>query len=233
MNTKMKKITSLLLALLLVLSCGAAALAADDEAKEEDQDAAEAEETEKEEDLEILGEETEDGYKIRLVNATGTNITGINIKTSEQAEWEFATLLENGGDVVFEKEEACWLCYTPGEEETEDTTYDLQIIWSDWTVGEVHDVKFSDIEEGEVQRAWNSLPYLVYTSIATGEEIDTSADEQATAEAEIAAGTFAYGGAPKSSGSSGSSGGSKSSGGGGSSSGGNSGGCIPGGGMFY
>lgn len=225
MNIKMRKITSLLLALLLVLGCGVFALADDGEPADD-----KAEEAAEEEDLELIGEETEEGYKIRLVNATGTDITGLNIKTSEAVE--YTALM--GEDEVFEQDEACYLCYTPGEEETEETVYDVQVIWSDWTVGELHDVALADIEKGEIQRAWNSLPYLVYTSIETGKEVDTSADEQATAEEEIAAGTFAYGGVTQSSGSSGGSGsGGGSWGGGSGSGGGNSEGCIAGGGMFY
>ena len=211
MNMKLQKILSLLLVLVLILCCAAAASADEEEKEAEDGE---------EEVLDVIGEQTEDGYKIRLVNATGTDITGINIKPADGEE--YTNLMEE--DEVFEQEEASYLCYAPGEEETEETLYDLQIIWSDWTVGELHDVALSDIQEGEIQRAWNSLPYLVYVSVSTGEEVDTSADEQSTAEAEIAAGTWAYGGGSDS----GSSGGSS----GGYSSGGNSGGCITDA-MFY
>ncbi len=190
------------------------------------------------EGLDRIGQETEEGYKVKLTNATGTDIMGMNIQLTTDDTWTWSDELLAEED-MFEKEETALFCYTPGEDEgeaeteaqaqDEQTLYNIQIVFSDWTVGYLHNVLLSDMKEAEIQRAANSLPYLVYTSLASQEEIDTSEAEQAVFEGELASGFWdsVIGGGSSSGGS-----GSGGSSGGSSSGGGNTEGCVGGDALF-
>ena len=217
MKNTMKKLGALLLALVMVLSLGAMAFAEAESAEEEDLSA-----------LARIGEETDTCRMVKITNLTGTDIMGLNIRKS--GEWEFSAELLAEGD-NFEKEEVSLFCYEPetaaeadtatgaeAEEEAEPVLYDIQIVWTDWTVGVLYNVELDDMDEAELQRSWNSLPYIVYKSLESGEEVNTE-------EAE----TAAYLADPANSQSSGGSSSGGSSGGGSSSSGGSYGGdsgCI-------
>ena len=111
-------------------------------------------------------------------------------------------------------------------------------MFTNWTVGYLHNVLLSDMEAADLERAANSLPYLVYTSLGTEEQINTQELEQKAFEGELAAGMWdAVLNAGKSSssggGSSTGSGGGSTSGGGSSSTGGNTTGCVGDGALFY
>ena len=217
MKNTMKKLGALLLALVMVLSMGAMAFAEAESTEEEDLSA-----------LARIGEETDTCRMVKITNLTGTDIMGLNIRKS--GEWEFSGELLAEGD-NFEKEEVSLFCYEPetaseadtatdaeAEEEAEPVLYDIQIVWTDWTVGVLYNVELDDMDEAELQRSWNSLPYIVYKSLESGEEVNTE-------EAE----TAAYLADPANSQSSGGSSSGGSSGGGSSSSGGSYGGdsgCI-------
>ncbi len=190
MKNTLKKLTSILLALAMVLALGCFALAEGEEAPEE---AGEEEEdifdlTEEElAALPRIGEETEDCAAIVLYNAAEGDITSVNIRAKGDAEWSLNMLPDKE---VFEDKEMAVLCFEPEE----DTLYEIQFIFSNYTGSAVHDVDFTDIANAELHRQWNGLVYLVYTSLATEEEVDTSEAEQTLAEEQIAAGSFAYGG---------------------------------------
>ena len=217
MKNTMKKLGALLLALVMVLSMGAMAFAEAESTEEEDLSA-----------LARIGEETDTCRMVKITNLTGTDIMGLNIRKS--GEWEFSGELLAEGD-NFEKAEVSLFCYEPetaseadtatdaeAEEEAEPVLYDIQIVWTDWTVGVLYNVELDDMDEAELQRSWNSLPYIVYKSLASGEDVNTE-------EAE----TAAYLADPANSQSSGGSSSGGSSGGGSSSSGGSYGGdsgCI-------
>ena len=236
LNT-MKKMMALLLALVMVLSLSAAAFAA--EAEEAETETAEA----GEEDLSAydkIGEETDTARFVKLTNMTGTDIMGLNIRKS--GDWQFSDELMADDD-LFEKEETSLFFYeseaaeeageeaeaaeteAEGEaEEAEPVLYDIQIVWSDWTVGVLYNIELDDLDEADIQRSWNSLPYLTYKSLASEEDVNTEEAEQTAyfSSPEYAA----YGGGGSSSSSSGgSSSGGSSSGGSGWSYGGDSG-CI-------
>ena len=164
----MKKLIAFMLVLAVLASMTVCAFAAEQ--------AGDAEPEEEEETLAVIGEETEDGYKVRIVNMTGYDITGLSIKRSDDEEFPDNMMAE---DTVLENEEAAWLCYTPGEEEDEETLYEIQITWSDGDEGVVHDVSLADMEE--VELCWDGRAYLVYTSVSTGEEVDTLIAERTLA----------------------------------------------------
>lgn len=195
-----------------------------------------------------LGEETEGCGMVKLTNQTQDNIMMINIKRSDDWQWSDnllldGDLLEVGESAVLcfelpEAEEPADGAEEPADEgeapadeaeepadgaeaeEAEPVTYDLQIIFVGWTGGSCHNVVLTDVEDAQIMRAWNSIPYLVYTSVSTGEEVDMAEAEQEIATAEYYAQQ--------------SSGGSSSGSGGGSSSGGsNSEGCVGDGALFY
>ena len=222
----MRKYLAIFMALTLALSmlCAVPAFAGKEE-QPDDETKAEAEELDLE-GLDRIGEETEEGYKLVLVNATGSDIMGMNIQKTTDDSWSWSDELLADGD-KFEADETAVFCYTPGEEEDETTTYNIQIVFTDWTVGYLHYVLLSDMNEAELHRAVNSLPYLVYTSLSSEEEIDTSEAEQKAFEGELAAGFWD---SVISSGSG--SGSSSGSGSGGSSSGGSEG-CIGDSGLLY
>ena len=227
LNT-MKKMMALFLALVMVLSLGAAAFAA------EAGEAAEDEAGAGEEDLSAydkIGEETDSARYVKLTNMTGTDIMGLNIRKS--GDWQFSDELMADED-LFEKEETSLFYYEPeADEETEETEaegeeaepvlWDIQIVWSDWTVGVLYNVELDDLAEADIQRSWNSLPYLTYKSLDSEEDVNTEEAEQTAyfSSPEYAA----YGGGGSSSSSGSSSSGGSSSGGSGWSYGGDSG-CI-------
>lgn len=196
-----------------------AAEAPEETAEEPEEETAEEPEAIDLEGLDRIGEETEEGYKVVFTNLTGSEIMGMNIQKSGSDTWDWSAEMLADGD-RFVPDEAAVFCYTPGEGEDEQTTYNVQIVFTDWTVGYLHYVALSDMQQAELHRASNSLPYLVYTSLSSAEQIDTSAAEQKAFEGELEAGFW------DSVVSSGSSSGSSSSGG--SSSGGSSssGGCV-------
>lgn len=211
MRKNLKKLTSMLLALIMVFSLGCFACASGEDEPDRDADEAEDVFDLTEEELAALpriGEETEDCATIVLLNAAEGDITSVNIRASGETEWSL-NLLPDGE--MFEQDEMALLCFEPEE----DVLYDIQFVFSNYTGSAAHDVDFSDIAQAELHRQWNGLVYLVYTSLSTEEEVDTSEAEQTRAEEELAAGTFAYGGGSSSnnnsSGSSGYSGGSTSS----------------------
>ena len=101
---------------------------------------------------------------VKLINDTVNDITVINIRPNWICEWSDNILAEN---VVLEEDKEVVLC-------VELDVYDLHFTFDDWTVGVIHQMDVNDITEAEIQRRWNGLPYLVYTSVSTGEEVDTS-----------------------------------------------------------
>lgn len=156
---------------------------------------------EKEPELELIGTESEDAYKVELKNSTGKNITGVSVKLTEETEYP-ANMLETGD--VFEADESRYLYYaapdaedavegTAEDTEAEDTDaaaegeenadakvvtqgYDIQLTFEDSTTAELHSFPFEDIEEGEICFS-DEVAYVSYTSVSTEDKVETKEAE--------------------------------------------------------
>ena len=200
MKDNVKKLLALLLAMAMVMGLGCAAFADEEPAEQADEDDAVFDLTEEElAALKRIGEETEECAKLVLLNDAEGDIMSVNIRAAGETEWSL-NLLEDGE--LFQAEEMVMLCFEPEA----DTLYDIQFVFSNYTGSAVHDVDFADVEHARLCRQWNGLTYLVYTSVETGEKVDTSEAEQARAEADLTASVS--GGSDEDTSSSGNSGGS-------------------------
>ncbi len=191
MKKNVKKLVAMLLAMAMALGLGCAAFA-DGETDGETDGEADAAAVDEEEDqvfelteeelaaLPRIGEETEECAKLVLFNDAEGDIMSVNIRAAGQTEWSL-NLLEDGE--LFEQEALAVLCFEPAE----DTLYDIQFVFSNYTGSAVHDVDFADVENARLCRQENGLTYLVYTSVESGEKVDTAEAEQARAEADLTA----------------------------------------------
>lgn len=156
----------------------------------------EVQEEKKEEKLEVIGVEKDSEFQVKLTNSTTKNVTGVSVKSSDDAEYP-ANMLK--GSDVFKDKESRLLCYTapkatetPADAKATDKVlepaYDIQLTFEDGTTAVLHSFPFGDIEEGEI--CMEDVAYLKYTSVASKEKVDTKGAEQAVkaqAEAEAAA----------------------------------------------
>lgn len=164
--------------------------------KEEPAKKSETQEEKKEEKLEVIGVEKDSEFQVKLTNSTAKNITGVSVKSSDEAEYPANMLKESD---VFEDKESRLLCYTapkaaeaPADAKATDKVlepaYDIQLTFEDGTTAVLHSFPFGDVEEGEI--CMEDVAYLKYTSVASKEKVDTKGAEQAVkaqAEAEAAA----------------------------------------------
>lgn len=157
--------------------------------------------------LKTLGTKAEGAYEVQIKNATTRPISGVAIKSSEEAD--FTTQLLGEGD-TFAVDEERMLYYLPastatptpaeaaGDEKLLTTAYDIRITFGDdGSTVTLHSFPFGDIEKGDLLAA-DGVGYLNYESVNTKSVIDTKAaelaivaqqvaDAQAAAEAEAAA----------------------------------------------
>ena len=164
--------------------------------KEEPAKKSEIQEEKKEEKLEVIGVEKDSEFQVKLTNSTAKNITGISVKSSDEAEYP-ANMLKEAD--VFKDKESRLLCYTapkaaetPADAKATDKVlepaYDIQLTFEDGTTAVLHSFPFGDVKEGEI--CMEDVAYLKYTSVASKEKVDTKGAEQAVkaqAEAEAAA----------------------------------------------
>ena len=75
----------------------------------------------------------------------------------------------------------------PAEEAEPPVLYDLQVVFSDRSVGVCHGVDLRLLQDVKLLRAWNGVVYLTYTDAATGQPVDMSEAEQAIAAGEAPA----------------------------------------------
>lgn len=157
--------------------------------------------------LKTLGTKAEGAYEVQLKNATTRPISGVAIKSSEEAD--FTTQLLGEGD-TFAADEERMLYYLPaaaatptpaesaGDEKLLTPAYDIRITFGDdGSTVTLHSFPFGDIAKGDLLAA-DGVGYLNYESVNTKSVIDTKAaelaivaqqvaDAQAAAEAEAAA----------------------------------------------
>ncbi len=126
------------------VSCFAAATSAKTTAEADT-----AEETEEaSEDLKTVGEETEDAISFKLKNATTKKITGLAIKTTEDAEFPENMMVADDSFALKEKKtvfftkadtaDAAQSTETAAEDQA--PTYDLHLTFEDQTTADVHGV---------------------------------------------------------------------------------------------
>ena len=156
--------------------------------------------------LKTLGTKAEGAYEVQIKNATTRPISGVAIKSSEEAD--FTTQLLGEGD-TFAVDEERILYYLPaaaatptpaeaaGDEKLLTAAYDIRITFGDDGYPTLDSFPFGDIAKGDLLAA-DGVGYLNYESVNTKSVIDTKAaelaivaqqvaDAQAAAEAEAAA----------------------------------------------
>lgn len=167
-----------------------------------------------EEEVKTIGtaDETDGTYKVRLLNNTGSDISGVSIKLIDETEFPENMMEEND---VFTAGEERDLYYRPETDEAEtaadesaqseasqdgseallDPGYDIQLTFADGRSFILNAFPFEDIEEGELCLE-DDVAFITYTSTSTNQEISTkeaqlaikaAAESQAAAEAEAAA----------------------------------------------
>ena len=151
--------------------------------------------------LKTLGTKAEGAYEVQIKNATTRPISGVAIKSSEEAD--FTTQLLGEGD-TFAVDEERILYYLPaaaatptpaeaaGDEKLLTAAYDIRITFGDdGSTVTLHSFPFGDISKGDLLAA-DGVGYLNYESVNTKSVIDTKAAElaivaQQVADAQVAA----------------------------------------------
>ena len=143
--------------------------------------------------LKTLGTKAEGAYEVQLKNATTRPISGVAIKSSEEAD--FTTQLLGEGD-IFAVDEERMLYYLPaaaatptpasGDEKLITTAYDIRITFGDdGSTVTLHSFPFGDIAKGDLLAA-EGVGYLNYESVSTKSVIDTKAAELAIVAQQVA-----------------------------------------------
>lgn len=165
---------------------------ADADAAEETEEAAEEtsdETSEEAEDLKTVGEETEDAIRFKLKNATTKKITGLAIKTSEDAEFPENMMAADDSFALKEKkmvfftkaEDAASTGATEETSEDQAPTYDLHLTFEDQTTADVHGVALEDLVT-LVIREKNGIVYGTYQKQSDKEKASTYDTEKALAD---------------------------------------------------
>ena len=167
------------------VSCFAAATSAKTTAEADT-----AEETEEaSEDLKTVGEETEDAISFKLKNATTKKITGLAIKTTEDAEFPENMMAADDSFALKEKKtvfftkadtaDAAQSTETAAEDQA--PTYDLHLTFEDQTTADVHGVALEDLVT-LVIREKNGIVYGTYQKQSDKEKASTYDTEKALAD---------------------------------------------------
>lgn len=145
--------------------------------------------------LKTLGTKAEGAYEVQIKNATTRPISGVAIKSSEEAD--FTTQLLGEGD-NFAVDEERILYYLPaaaatptpaeaaGDEKLLTAAYDIRITFGDdGSTVTLHSFPFGDIAKGDLLAA-DGVGYLNYESVNTKSVIDTKAAELAIVAQQVA-----------------------------------------------
>ncbi len=180
---KMKKILTIALILLclFMIGCG----------KEEKQEEGKEEIPEKEQSYESVGNESEDALQVLLTNQTGLEITGMSVKSSQEAEYP-ANMLRGGQTVS--PDEKVMFYYTVEEKKEEpeapaqnegdgilsdavvNITYSLQVTCADGTILEATLFPIEDMSEAALCYEEEVL-YLTYKSKTDESQVSTKEAE--------------------------------------------------------
>lgn len=149
-----------------------------------------------------IGTASQDAVKISAKNETGQAITAVAVKSSFAED--FSDALEQSGDWQSDATAELYLDPAIVEVSSEKTVEgenatvteeqdvileprtDIQITTADGMTYELHQLNIEDIKDATVKLEGDTA-YLVYTSIATGEEVDTLEAEQAYQDQQKAA----------------------------------------------
>ena len=166
---------------------------ADEEEETEETDAADTETDEKKEEK-TVGEKTEDCITFRLKNSTTKKITGVAIKTSEDAEFP-ENMMEEGDSFELKEKKKIFFTKAGADTEAADTaeasedkapTYDLHITFEDETTADVHGVALENLGT-LVIREKEGIVYGTYKQKSDKEKVSTLETEKAIAAEETAA----------------------------------------------
>lgn len=168
----MKKIMCLLLAAMML---GAVGCAKDEPVKEEVKQ-------EQEQTVDItIGNKSQEALTFLLKNNMGKDITGVMIKTMEQAEYPANMLGEDG---LFAQGQVAEVFYTPEESVSETETdkeinsiYQVKFIFADGSEAELSSLGIADID-GEAELLFeDEVAFVSYKSKLVGNQVSTKEQE--------------------------------------------------------
>ena len=153
---------------------------------EKESQAVKGAEVEKEESLQVVGNESADACHVLMTNSTGKNITGLSVKRSDETEYP-ANMMKSGQKI--ENNEKFDFYYTVKEEDNTvennneeqkseladalvNLTYTLQVTFEDKTVAELSSFAIEDMEEASLCFE-DDVYFLKYTSISEKTEVTT------------------------------------------------------------
>lgn len=149
-----------------------------------------------EEVLKTIGEKDAQSKEMKLTNNTGKDIKGVSVKKMEDTEFVENLLTENdvytNGEkrYLYIKTEDAEVSSEAAEDEKVITPgYDVQLIFTDDTSMVLHAFPIDDLAEGEICID-SEVAFLKYTSVSTGQAVETKEAElsiKAQEEAEAAA----------------------------------------------
>ncbi|MGO5541377.1 hypothetical protein ACTQWG_02470 [Blautia sp. HCP3S3_H10_1] len=206
---KKKLLIALLAGLVAVaapVSCFAAEAADTTEEAQEitDEDGAEAEESaseesadeesdeketasDKKEELKTVGEKKDGCITFKMKNATSKKITGLAIKTAEEADYPENMMT---ADDSFDLKEKKKVFFSKSENTAEETAeevdpsqkmYDLHITFEDQTTADVHNIALEDLGTLTI-REKDGITYGTYKTKSTKEKKNTYSAEKAAAD---------------------------------------------------
>ncbi len=118
----------------------------------------------------VLGTESDTALSIQVNNETGSSIKTFQIKTTDESEYSDNLIPSN---VLFEQGQAAMLYYEPGEEETDETDYNVKVILQDGSSFELSTFPMRDMKESVTLHLSKSVVFIKYVSLESGESVST------------------------------------------------------------
>lgn len=152
-----------------------------------------------EEELKVIGKESDKGFQVKLTNKTGMDILGVSVKEMEEEEYPDNFLEEED---VFQAEEERILYYDPDADQDEEEAadgenaeepaeneklltpgYDIELTFEEDKKLVLHAFPFEDLEEAEIYLE-DEVAFIKYTSKESEEELSTKEAELAILDSE-------------------------------------------------